>query len=242
MSNSRVPAARNALEILRLLSTIDVPISAARIRSELDLPRSSTYHLLKEMVDAGFVVHLPENQTYGLGLAAYSMAAAYATQQPLVRATQGHLERIAGKVGGSGHLSRLAGSEILYLNEVRAPGALSLVTERGVRLQAQRTASGRAMLAVLPEAEWRAAYSAGSLGFGEFKTILRDVRERGWAEEIEVVARGQASVGVAIVDHVGRPAAALAVTYPVGTADASAVAQELNDAAAQVAKRMYGRR
>ncbi|QRP60741.1 IclR family transcriptional regulator [Corynebacterium minutissimum] len=242
MSNSRVPAARNALEILRLLSTIDVPISAARIRSELDLPRSSTYHLLKEMVDAGFVVHLPENQTYGLGLAAYSMAAAYATQQPLVRATQGHLERIASKVDGSGHLSRLAGSEILYLNEVRAPKAMSLVTERGVRLQAQRTASGRAMLAVLPEAEWRAAYSAGALSFGEFKTILRDVRERGWAEEVEVVARGQASVGVAIVDHVGRPAAALAVTYPVGTADAAAVAHELKAAAAQVAKRMYGRR
>ncbi|MGX4761752.1 IclR family transcriptional regulator [Corynebacterium minutissimum] len=242
MSNSRVPAARNALEVLRLLSTIDVPISAARIRSELDLPRSSTYHLLKEMVDAGFVVHLPENQTYGLGLAAYSMAAAYATQQPLVRATHGHLERIASKVDGSGHLSRLAGSEILYLNEVRAPKAMSLVTERGVRLQAQRTASGRAMLAVLPEAEWRAAYSAGTLSFGEFKTILRDVRERGWAEEVEVVARGQASVGVAIVDHVGRPAAALAVTYPVGTADAAAVAHELKAAAAQVAKRMYGRR
>ena len=37
MSTSRVPAARNALEILRLLSTIDVPISAARIRSELNL-------------------------------------------------------------------------------------------------------------------------------------------------------------------------------------------------------------
>lgn len=93
MSTSRVPAARNALEILRLLSTIDVPVSAARIRSELGLPRSSTYHLLKEMVDAGFVVHVPENQTYGLGLAAYSMAAAYSTQQPLVRATQAHLEK-----------------------------------------------------------------------------------------------------------------------------------------------------
>lgn len=242
MSTSRVPAARNALEILRLLSTIDVPISAARIRSELGLPRSSTYHLLNEMVDAGFVVHLPENQTYGLGLAAYSMAAAYATQQPLVRATQAHLDRMAGRVGGSGHLSRLAGSEIVYLNEVRAPGALSLVTEKGVRLQAQRTASGRAMLALLPEAEWRAAFAAGPMGFSEFKSLLREVRERGWAEEIEVVARGQASVGVAVVDHVGRPAAALAVTYPVGTADAPSIAQELREAAEQVAERIYGRR
>ena len=63
MAKSHVPAARNVLAILRLLSTIDVPISASRIRSELDLPRSSTYHLLNEMVESGFVVHIEENQT-----------------------------------------------------------------------------------------------------------------------------------------------------------------------------------
>ena len=85
MKSPRVPAARNALRILNLLSQMDVPISAARIRNELELPRSSTYHLLNEMVESGFVVHLPEQQTYGLGMVAYSMANAYTQQQPLVR-------------------------------------------------------------------------------------------------------------------------------------------------------------
>lgn len=130
MTKSRVPAARNVLAILRLLSTIDVPISASRIRSELDLPRSSTYHLLNEMVESGFVVHIEENQTYGLGLAAYSMASAYATQQPLVRLATNQLREIATVVGGSGHIARMSGSEIVYLQEVRSPGAVSLVTEK----------------------------------------------------------------------------------------------------------------
>lgn len=244
MARTRVPAARNALEILRLLSTIDVPISASRIRTELGLPRSSTYHLLNEMVEAGFVVHLPENQTYGLGLAAYAMASAYATQQPLVRASTKHLERIAGLVGGSGHLSRMAGSEIVYLQEVRAPGALCLVTDKGVRLQAHRTASGRAMLALLPDAEWRAAYSTSTEGgsFRALKERLEEVRERGWEQEVEEVSRGQASVAVAVVDHVGRPAAALAVTYPVGRAPAEPLAAELSAAAAEVAAKMFGQR
>lgn len=242
MTTSRVPAARNALEILRLLSSIDVPISAARIRAELGLPRSSTYHLLNEMVDAGFVVHLPENQTYGLGLAAYSMAQAYASQQPLVRATTKHLERVAASVSGSGHLSRLAGSEIVYLQEVRAPGALSLVTEKGVRLEAHRTASGRAMLALLPDAEWRAAFAISRSG-GSFRGLveqLEQVRARGWAQEVEEVSRGQASVAVAVPDHLGRPAAAVAVTYPVGTADAADVAGQLQEIAREVAAKMFG--
>lgn len=118
------------------------------------------------------------------------------------------------------------------------------MTQKGVRLQAHRTASGRAMLALLSDAEWRAAYATadpeGAPGYGDFKELLRQVRERGWAQEVEVVARGQESVGVAIVDHVGRPAAALAVTYPVGTASAEETAGQLIRAAAQVSARMYG--
>ena len=107
MAKSHVPAARNVLAILRLLSTIDVPISASRIRSELGLPRSSTYHLLNEMVESGFVVHIEEHQSYGLGLAAYSMASAYATQQPLVRLATNQLRDIATLVSGSGHIARM---------------------------------------------------------------------------------------------------------------------------------------
>ena len=244
MSSSRVPAARHTLDILRLLSTIDVPISASRIRRELDLPRSSTYHLLNEMVAAGFVVHIPENQTYGLGLAAYAMASAYTTQQPLVRATTKPLEKIAALVHGSGHLSRMAGSEIVYLQEVRSPGAVSLVTEKGVRLQAHRTASGRAMLAQLPDAEARAAYSTSSDAgaFRQFHDILAQTRERGWAEEVEEVSRGQESVAVAILDHVNRPAGALAVTFQRGRIDAAtrAVAiEQLRSAAAAIAAKVY---
>jgi len=98
---SKVPAAAQTLQILALLSHIDVPISAARIQAELGLPRSTTYHLLTVMRDAGFVTYLPDTRTYGLGLAAYSMASAYTTQQPLVRATAKHARELAKLVGGS---------------------------------------------------------------------------------------------------------------------------------------------
>lgn len=233
------------MEILKLLSTIDVPISAARIQGELNLPRSSTYHLLAEMVDAGFVAHLPEHKTYGLGLAAYSMASAYVTQQPLVRMATRDLEQCAALVGGSGHLSRMAGSEILYLQEVRAAGATSLVTEVGVRLQSHKTASGRVMLAHLPDAEVRAAFdTAGGSGFTALKERLSLVAARGWDQEIEEITRGQASVAVPILDHLDRPAAAVAVTYPVRTSDAKvdAAIRALLEVSDKVAAKMYRNR
>ena len=60
---SKVPAATHTLAILRLLMTTDAPISAARIATQLQLPRSTTYQLLKVMVDAGFVMHLKSHRT-----------------------------------------------------------------------------------------------------------------------------------------------------------------------------------
>ena len=227
VSANRVPAARHALDILKLLSTIDVPISAARIQGELGLPRSTTYHLLAEMVDAGFVAHLPEHKTYGLGLAAYSMASAYVTQQPLVRMATRDLEDCARLVGGSGHLSRMAGSEILYLQEVRAPGATSLV------------------LAHLPEWEVKAAFdTAGGENFGLLKKQLDRALARGWDQEVEEISRGQASVAVPILDHLERPAAAIAVTYPVSTPGdrVEALIAALGQAAEKVAGKMYRQR
>ena len=213
---SKVPAATHTLAILRLLMTTDAPISAARIATQLRLPRSTTYQLLKVMVDAGFVMHLKSHRTYGLGAAAYSLAQAYSTQQPLVRASTRHAQALAKLAGGSAHVSRLSsGMEVLYVLEERSMAAVSLITDVGVRLAAERTASGRAMLAALPDAELKARVDAAGLGrqWQKIHTMVQQVRLRGWAEETEEVSVGQSSIAAAVLDHTGRPAAALAVTF-----------------------------
>ena len=213
---SKVPAATHTLAILRLLMTTDAPISAARIAAQLRLPRSTTYQLLKVMVDAGFVMHLKSHRTYGLGAAAYSLAQAYSTQQPLVRASTRHARALAKLAGGSAHVSRLSsGMEVLYVLEERSATAVSLITDVGVRLAAERTASGRAMLAALPDAELKARVDAAGLGrqWQKIHTMVQQVRLRGWAEETEEVSVGQSSIAAAVLDHTGRPAAALAVTF-----------------------------
>jgi len=216
---SKVPAATHTLAILRLLMTTDAPISAARIAAQLRLPRSTTYQLLKVMVDAGFVMHLKSHRTYGLGAAAYSLAQAYSTQQPLVRASTRHAQALAKLAGGSAHVSRLSsGMEVLYVLEERSAAAVSLITDVGVRLAAERTASGRAMLAALPDAELKARVDAAGLGrqWQKIHTMVQQVRLRGWAEETEEVSVGQSSIAAAVLDHTGRPAAALAVTFTPG--------------------------
>ncbi len=246
MGEAQNPSARRVLQILTLLASLDAPASAARIRTELELPRSSTYHLLKELEDSGYVVRLPETQTYSLGMAAYSLAEAYTIQQPIVRLAEKDLRAIADACAGTGHLSRLAGSEVVYLQEIRSPGAPSLVTGVGVRLSALNTASGRIMVAHLPEPEARSVFNSSGEGgrYQSERDHLQLIRERGWEAEEEEVTRGQRSLAVPILNHLNRPAAALAATFNVSKgheAFEQAMLERLLNAAARVQKRMFTR-
>ncbi|MCF4005659.1 IclR family transcriptional regulator [Corynebacterium uropygiale] len=242
----KAPAAANTLAILQLLTSSDIPMSAARIIQETGLPRSTVYHLLRVMEDAGFVVHVAEECAYGLGRAAYEMATSYSRQQPLVRVGVRTAQQLARAVRGSAHISRLSGSEVIYLLEERAPGAVRLLTDAGVRLDCVRTASGRAMVAYAEESYVRAAVGVHGVGGREFADLLRElkaVRERGWAEEKELVSPGQESIAAPIFDHLGRATAALAVTFGCGTLgeeERTRVGEDVRQRALWLGERVYG--
>jgi DNA-binding IclR family transcriptional regulator len=240
-----VPAARQVLAILDRLGRSAEPVPAAALARALGLPRSTTYHLLAALVDAGFVVHLPEERRYGLGLAAYELGTGYSRQAPLQRLARGPLAVLVDRVGESAHLAVLHGRDVIYVIEERARGRPPLVTDVGVRLPAQLTASGRAILAALPAAQARAAFSAGSdrgpRTTAELRAVLAGVRRRGWAEEDGEVTEGFASVAAAVLDHAGQPVAAVAVTFPDSPApDRAALAGHAGRTAATITRRLHG--
>lgn len=51
MSTSRVKSAERVLDVLDLLARRGVPLATADISSALDLPKSTTHHLLNVMRD-----------------------------------------------------------------------------------------------------------------------------------------------------------------------------------------------
>ena len=68
--SSTSPAVGRALDVLLYLARRSGPVSGAAIMRDLGMPRSSAYHLLEVLTERGFVVHLPDQRTYGLGVSA----------------------------------------------------------------------------------------------------------------------------------------------------------------------------
>jgi DNA-binding IclR family transcriptional regulator len=251
---ANAPAASQALGLLKLLGAHAGPMPAAAIARDLGLPRSTVYHLLGVLRDEGFVVHLPEQRRYGLGVAAFELGSAYARQEPLRWIAGTVLGRLVDATTHNGHLAVLHGSDVLYVIEERAAGRPSLVTDVGVRLPATLTASGLAMLAALPAVQLRALFpsrgafvqrhGAGPLSLTALRRELAAVRAAGFAQEDGSVTPGFASVAVAVLDHAGHPAASVALTFPAEEVDAAgraALAARVTRAAAQVAQRIRGR-
>ena len=251
---ANAPAAGQALSVLRLLARHSEPVPASAIARDLDLPRSSVYHLLTVLCDQGFVVHLGEEQRYGLGVAAFELGSAYSRQAPLQRMSRQSLVRLVDETKHNAHLAVLHGRDVLYVIEERAPGRPPLVTDVGVRLPSQLTASGLAMLASLPPQQVRALFPSrdafvqrhglGPTTLSGLRSLLVRVRHDGFATEDGTVTPEFASVAAPVLDHVGYPVAGIAVTYPAAEVTEEqrlAIAEHVIRTAADLTRRMGGR-
>ncbi|MGH3444290.1 MAG: IclR family transcriptional regulator [Nocardioidaceae bacterium] len=248
---SQVPAATRALRVLRFLAAHPDPVTLDRVATAVGLPRSSAYHLLNTMIEEGFVVHLPAEHRYALGVAAFEVGSGYSRQEPLQRIARRHLADLVDAVGQSAHLAVLHGRDVLYVLEERAPGRPPLVTDVGVRLPAQLTASGRAILAALPAAQVRALYPDRSAfvdrhGIGPrtpsaLRAVLSATRQRGHAVEDGEVTPGFASVAAPVRDHNDYPVASIAITYPSDEGDPPQLVASVRRTAGSVTRRLGGR-
>lgn len=250
----RIPAARSTLAILRYLATRGT-VRAATLARDLGLPRSSAYQLIEVMRDEGFVVHYPEDRTYGLsGLVSEIGTSALRSER---------LGRLAGPlmtelVASSttpvvAHLSVLSGADVMYAGRVQGFRAPTTVSAVGVRLPAHLTATGRAMLARLSREQVRALYpsrdrlvrraSAGPSTLAELDRILDETRERGWAIEEGDVTDDYASVAAAALDRNGYPTAAIGLTFRRASEhDADALGKATVTAANALTARLAGHR
>lgn len=255
---STSPAVGRALDILTLLASHAGSVPVATLIRELGLPRSSAYHILTVLTERGFVTYVPEARAYALGPSAFRLGSAYDQHEQLERLARPVLRTLAADIGISVHLGILRGANTMYLlkesPKTAADAEPELVTAIGVLLPAHLTANGRAILAAMDAAQVRALYAKpgdfvsrtgrGPRSQAELIAALAAERERGYAEEVELVATGLRSAGAAIFDLHAQPLAAVSATWRsrVLPRDPAEIGAALREGAAEVTRRLQGRR
>lgn len=260
-SSPKVPAADQTLRVLTLLARARGPLPASMIAAQLELPRSTVYQLLSELQVHGYVTHLPEERRYGLGIAAFELSSAYTRQEPLTRISRPLIASLVDRIGMSGHLAVPHGRDVLYIVEERAKGSPPLITDVNVRLPAQLTASGRAILAAMPKAQVRALFPDKESFVhrherlphaaepeidrcSRLRAVLDATTARQFSIELDTITPGFSSVAVPVLDHREWPVAAIAVTFRSGEVEEdqlATLAAEVAGASTTLSARIHGR-
>jgi len=183
----------------------------------------------------GFVRQERDSRAYVAGPALVEIGLATIRHMDIRRHARPVLEELALSLFETVHLAVLEGSTVRYLDAVESSRALRVAARTGSALPANCTASGKAMLAALPESELAALFvdaaalpgltAASVTRPADLAAELRRVRQRGYALIREESEEGVASVAVAVLGPGEGPVAALVVSAPVARLEAAVAAR-----------------
>jgi DNA-binding IclR family transcriptional regulator len=247
-----IASVNNALRLL-LLFRSQPRVRLSEASEHLGVAHSTAHRLLAMLAYHGFVRQEQESRAYIAGPALVEIGLAAVSQLDIRRHARPALERLADSLGETAHLAVLEGGNVRYLDAVESPRALRVAARTGAVLAASCTASGKALLAELPEAELAVMFadaaalprltSRSITSRAELLAELRRVREDGCAVNREESEEGVASVAVVVRGLRQAPAAVLTVSAPVSrmTEEATArIKQELQEQAAWLAAQLPG--
>ncbi|GAA4067414.1 IclR family transcriptional regulator [Microbacterium laevaniformans] len=240
------PAVTRGIRLLELLAEARRPLTLTEIAAALGLAKSSTANLCLALEAARMIER--GAQGYRLGLRTAELGGAFAAQFNQVREFYGVCDASPILAGELVQVAILDGADALYIARHEGSRAVRIGTPLGSRLPAALSATGRAMLSTLSDAEvtelvgadavFPSVADAAARDLAGLLQRLADVRERGWALDAEESLPGIVGVAVPLEGWApGDPQLALGVGLPAAEADQrriAAVAAALNEAARQL--------
>jgi len=221
--NSRdyVSSLARGLEILRAFSRTRKKMTLSEVAAETGITRAAARRFLLTLVREGYAVADGKlfdltPQVLELGFSVLSSMGTWDIARPF-------MERLSETVEESCSASVLDGHDVVYVSGVQYQRVITVGVAVGNRLPAYCTATGRVLLAELPDAEREATLETIRLdkrtphtvtSKKKFRKILDETREKGWSlvdQELEV---GLVSIAIPLRDRSGRMAGAINIGCP----------------------------
>ena len=206
-AESMAPAVTRAAAILDLLALgAGNPAGPSEIGRRLGLPRSSIANICGALADAGLLRRVGTG--FALGRTLAELGGAYLAAVDVVQEFHQACPLLPAASEETIQLAVLDGLEVTYLAEHPGRQPLGLTSQLGRRLPASVTATGKAALAALDEADLRARLariralpsltSRSHATIGALLDDLEEVRLRGYAVDDGEMVEGVVCLGVMI--------------------------------------------
>lgn len=245
-----IPGTRAVQRVLSLLSAFTESRprwSLTELSAEVGLSKATAHRMLGVLEQEGFVVRPSGSADFQLGPEMIALGVVALKTVDVRAVARPELQLLAETTGEDASLELLVGTEVLILDEEGGRGLMGLGTEVGTRWPAHATATGKVLLAgaesamTEPMDGLHPMTSHTITSWERWAETLSEVREKGYATNIEELEYGFHSVAAPIRDREGRTIASLSLGgsgHRVTLDRIPELAKAVKEAAARVSERL----
>jgi IclR family acetate operon transcriptional repressor len=234
----------NAIRVLAVLADRG-PLRLTALAGELRLGKSTVHLLLQTLREHGMVDFDAATSTYGVGLRVFELGATAVEQGGFGARLVGPMEELARHCNESVSLGVLNAGSVLIVQRVESPEILRADIRPGTRMPLHASASGKALLATMADAEVDRLLPESPLPASARKTnrqrdgLIAEIdlsRVRGYAKQEEEFVDGISAVATPVLAATGRALAALSIAGPSSRFDEESWAALLLPAASRMSE------
>lgn len=214
---NEIQSLARGLKILDLLGQAEEGVTITELAEVLRIDKGSASRLVSTLANHGYAEKNEITRRYQLGAQVVRLSRSLLTRLPLRETAKPYLRQLMEQTGECTHLAIPAQGKVLYIDQVESPATLQVNAQVGTMNPLHCTALGKALLAFgnmeLP----------GSLESYTPRTItskqalqahLEEVRQSGYALDIEEFDRDVRCIAVPIFDFRGKAIGSIGISGP----------------------------
>ncbi len=236
-SKSVVQSLAKGFKVLEVFSNDLEDLTLSEVAELASLDAGTTFRLLNTLVDLGYVQRDARSRRFALTLKVLDLGFNAIGRRDIRAIARPVLRRLVGSVGEAVSFAVLEGTDVLYIERVRA-GLVRLGVDIriGTAIPAHISVIGQSILAFLPDAELAAYKAASKAVHHDFrdKRSIEDVlptltvaREQGYLLGPSTLTEGLSLLAVPVLDCDGLPMGAVSVAAPTTRRPVEALAEAI---------------
>ena len=219
---SSVQSLAKAFRLLEAIAASETDMTLSELAGAASLDPGTTHRMLNTLIDLGYVERL-ESKRFGLTLKVLDLGFRAIGHRDMRTLARPMLRSLVGEVSEAASLGVLSGSDVLYVERMRAGVTrLGVDIRIGTVIPATNSVIGWALLAFLPESELSRVLKQESRQSGfspspsasEIRKQLAAVRKQGYALSPSHISNGLVVLAAPVLDEDGYPVAAISVAAP----------------------------
>lgn len=218
-----IQSIERAADVLELFLVSNPELSVKEISEKLNLSKSTVHGIIKTLEERGYLQQNPVDLKYKLGIKLFELGNFVGNHLDIGKIARPIIRNLVVELNETVHLVMLQRDEVIYIDKIEGPRALTIYSHIGKRAPVHCTGVGKVILAYQGEKEIDRILSSVVLeSYTEYtmtnitniKNHLKLIREKGYAIDDEEIELGLKCIAAPIFNHQGNVIASISCAAP----------------------------